>query len=102
MYDRRRPDLRAPARRSLRVGGAALTRILPAPPINECTIGAAETCGLQLDDPSGRVSRLHARLVRDQNLWRLRDLGSKNGVRLDGARRSEIVLEPGVEIGIGG
>src|SRR4051812_28755736 len=30
------------------------------------------------------------------------DLGSKNGLRLDGARRSEIVLEPGLEIGFGG
>jgi hypothetical protein len=48
------------------------------------------------------VSRVHASLVYDRNRWLLRDLGSKNGMRLDGARRSEIVLEPGVEIGIGG
>src|SRR6185503_8160289 len=34
--------------------------------------------------------------------WVLRDLSSKNGLRLDGARRTEIVLEPGAEIGIGG
>jgi pSer/pThr/pTyr-binding forkhead associated (FHA) protein len=86
----------------LREWGTDLIRNLPPPPVNEWTIGAADTCALQLDDPSGRVSRLHARLVRDREHWRLRDLGSKNGVRLDGARRSEIVLEPGVEIGIGG
>jgi pSer/pThr/pTyr-binding forkhead associated (FHA) protein len=86
----------------LREWGTDLISALPAPPIRECTVGAAETCALRLDDPSGQISRLHARLVRDDTRWLLRDLGSKNGVRLDGARRTEIVLEPGVEIGIGG
>jgi hypothetical protein len=86
----------------LREWGTDTIRVLPPPPTNEWTIGAAETCALQLEDPSGRVSRLHARLVRDHAKWLLRDLGSKNGMRLDGARRDEIVLEPGAEIGIGG
>jgi hypothetical protein len=86
----------------LREWGTDTIRVLPAPPTNEWTVGASEACALQLDDPSGRVSRLHARLVRDEARWLLRDVGSKNGVRLDGARRNEIVLEPGVEIGIGG
>jgi len=86
----------------LRQWGTDMIRLLPAPPTDECTIGAAETCAVQLDDPSGRVSRVHAQLVRDRARWLLRDLGSKNGVRLDGARRTEAVLEPGVEIGIGG
>jgi hypothetical protein len=49
------------------------------------------------------VSRVHASLIQDdQARWRLRDAGSKNGMRLDGARRAEIILEPGIEIGIGG
>ncbi|MBC7976918.1 MAG: FHA domain-containing protein [Myxococcales bacterium] len=86
----------------LRLWGTDTIRPLPAPPIHECTVGAAETCLLRLDDPSGRISRLHARLIREETRWLLRDLGSKNGVRLDGARRTEIVLEPGIEIGIGG
>jgi Inner membrane component of T3SS, cytoplasmic domain len=86
----------------LREWGTDVIRVLPPPPTNEWTIGAGETCAVQLDDPSRRVSRLHARLVRDQARWLVRDLGSKNGVRLDGARRAEIVLEPGAEIGIGG
>jgi hypothetical protein len=85
----------------LREWGTDLIRVLPPPPTNEWTIGAAETCTVRLADPTGRVSRLHALLVRDQTRWLLRDLGSKNGVRLDGARRAEIVLEPGTEIGIG-
>ena len=70
--------------------------------INEWTVGAAKTCALQLDDPTGRISRLHARLVHQRSKWLLRDLGSKNGIRLDGASHPEIVLEPGAEIGIGG
>jgi hypothetical protein len=74
---------------------------LPPPPIDEWTIGAAETCALRLEDRAGRVSRLHARLIRSEGEWLLRDEGSKNGVWVDGSRRHEIVLEPGFEIGIG-
>lgn len=48
------------------------------------------------------ASRAHARLVRDRGRWLLVDLGSKNGVRVDGALRKEVVLEPGLEIEIGG
>jgi pSer/pThr/pTyr-binding forkhead associated (FHA) protein len=86
----------------LRAWGTDTVRAPPPPPASEWTIGAAETCALQIDDPTGRVSRLHARLVRDGNMWLLRDLGSKNGVRLDGARRPMVVLVPGAEISIGG
>lgn len=75
---------------------------LPTPPVSDCTVGSAASCAVRLDDPSGRVSRVHATLIHDRTRWLLRDLGSKNGVRLDGARRAEIVLEPGIEIGIGG
>jgi len=86
----------------LRQWGTDTIRVLPAPPVTGWTVGAADTCALRLDDPSGRTSRIHATLVHDRTRWLLRDLGSKNGVRLDGARRSEIILEPGIEIGIGG
>lgn len=86
----------------LREWGTDTIRVLPAPPVDDWTVGASETCALRIDDPSGRVSRVHAALVHDQSRWLLRDLGSKNGVRFDGARRSEAILEPGVEIGIGG
>lgn len=68
----------------------------------DATVGASDSCGLRIEDPSGRVSRLHARLVRDGARWVLRDLGSKNGLRLDGARRLEVALEPGLELGLGG
>jgi hypothetical protein len=86
----------------LREWGTDTIRVLPAPPVIDWTVGAAEGCAIRLEDPTGRISRVHARLIHDETRWLLRDLGSKNGVRLDGARRTEIVLEPGVEIGIGG
>jgi pSer/pThr/pTyr-binding forkhead associated (FHA) protein len=89
----------------LRGWGTDIIRMLPLPireRMTEWTIGAAETCSLQLDDPTGRVSRRHARLVRDGTKWVLRDLESKNGITLDGARLPEFELTPGAEIGIGG
>lgn len=86
----------------LRRWGTDVVHILPDPPYDICTVGAAGTCGLRLSDPTGRVSRVHARLVRDAGNWVLHDLDSKNGIRSDGARRADIVLQPGLEIGIGG
>ena len=90
----------------LREWGTETIHLLPQPPLlgpAEWSIGSAQTCSLQLHDPSGRISRLHARLVQtNATKWLLRDLGSKNGTRLDGARCSQIELAPGHEIGIGG
>lgn len=71
-------------------------------PTGDATIGSLETCWLPLKDPSGRVSKTHARLSRDDGKWLLTDLQSKNGIRQDGARRMSFRLSPGVEIGIGG
>src|SRR5439155_3670905 len=53
----------------------------------EVTIGSSEACSLRLSDPSGSLSRQHARLERDGTRWIARDLDSKNGLRLDGIRR---------------
>jgi hypothetical protein len=75
---------------------------IPTEPVRECVVGAAAGCGIALRDPSGRVSRQHATLTSHGDKWLLSDLGSKNGLYLDGARRSEILLESGQEIGIGG
>lgn len=47
-------------------------------------IGRGDDCGVRIDHPS--VSRLHASLEQVADAWRLRDLGSKNGSYLDGAR----------------
>ena len=86
----------------LREWGTDMAHGLPPLPTLGWTVGADETCGLRIEDPSRLVSRQHARLVWGGNKWLLCDGDSKNGLRLDGARRSEIILEPGLEIGIGG
>ena len=52
-------------------------------------------------DPS--VSRRHAQLRRDGKRWLLRDLGSRNGTRLNGARvTEEIEVRPGDQLSLGG
>lgn len=74
---------------------------LPAPPTDSLLVGTADTCMFRLVDPSGHTSREHARLERRRGGWFVCDLDSKNGMRADGARRTELRLEPGVELGIG-
>lgn len=84
-------------------GSDAIYRLPPADTwLRDVSIGSAMTCSLRLHDPAGQVSRLHARLVRGDRSWTIRDLGSKNGIRVDGAHRADVDLMPGVELGIGG
>jgi sigma-B regulation protein RsbU (phosphoserine phosphatase) len=63
-------------------------------------IGRAANANLRLDHDT--VSRLHAELVRDPfGRWHLRDLGSRNGIAVNGAVYSEAILEPGDTFQIG-
>lgn len=64
-------------------------------------VGAANGCTLQIQDDVGSVSRQHAALTREAGIWTVKDLGSKNGSRLDGERRLSFALAPGVEIEFG-
>jgi hypothetical protein len=66
------------------------------------TIGSADGCSLKLADPTGCLSRQHARLTREATRWIAHDLDSKNGMRIDGVRRPKVLLEPGSELGVGG
>jgi hypothetical protein len=59
-------------------------------PDDRLRIGRSDECGLVLDDAS--VSRLHAELAFEDGAWRLRDLGSKNGVHVDGMPVRDITL----------
>lgn len=47
-------------------------------------IGRGPSCGLRIEDPS--VSQQHASLRWRGDRWELRDLGSRNGTWVDGAR----------------
>lgn len=59
-------------------------------------IGRSKDCDLVLDDPN--VSRRHLELRRDPAGWVVVDLGSTNGIKVNGRRVDEAPLEPGDEI----
>lgn len=61
---------------------AAITAVVQ--PGQVLRIGRAEGSGLRVMHPS--VSRAHAELRHDAGVWRLLDLGSKNGSFVDGVR----------------
>ena len=62
-------------------------------------IGRVADCELRLDDPM--VSRKHARIERRDGRWRIVDLGSHNGTRLNNAAVKEQSLRDGDVVGIG-
>jgi hypothetical protein len=62
-------------------------------------IGRSRECDLVLDDPN--VSRRHAELRREDEGWAVRDLGSTNGIKLNGRRSRGGRLSPGDEITLG-
>jgi hypothetical protein len=53
-------------------------------PVGRFVIGRAESCELPLDDPL--VSRQHVALVVDEHTVTVEDLGSRNGVKVNGSR----------------
>lgn len=57
------------------------------------SIGRNENCSLHID--SGRVSREHAVILREDGVFRVRDLGSTNGTFVNGAQIRETVLRAG-------
>jgi signal transduction histidine kinase len=63
------------------------------------TLGRGENCDVILDHST--VSRLHARIYQDPfGRWIVEDLGSHNGVLVDGQRVKAHVVWPGQKIGI--
>jgi hypothetical protein len=62
-------------------------------------IGRSRECDLVLDDPN--VSRRHAELRREDGGWAVHDLGSTNGIKLNGQRSRGGRLSPGDEITLG-
>jgi hypothetical protein len=62
-------------------------------------IGRSRECDLVLDDPN--VSRRHVELRREDGGWAVVDLGSTNGIKLNGKRSRGGRLNPGDEITLG-
>lgn len=64
------------------------------------TLGRSKDCDCVLDDPN--ISRRHAELRRSSHGdWQVVDLGSTNGVKVNGRRVSSARLSPGDEITLG-
>jgi hypothetical protein len=62
-------------------------------------IGRSRDCDITLDDAN--VSRRHAEVRREGANWVVADLGSTNGVKVNGHRVNEQSLSPGDEITLG-
>ena len=62
-------------------------------------LGRSRDADVQIEDPN--VSRRHAELRRQGDTWMVADLGSTNGVKVNGRRVEHAVLKPGDEITLG-
>jgi hypothetical protein len=63
------------------------------------TIGRSRECDVVVDDPN--VSRKHAEVRRTIEGWLVADLGSTNGIKVNGRRVKDAVLQPGDEVTLG-
>jgi hypothetical protein len=62
-------------------------------------IGRSRDCDVVLADPN--ISRRHAELRPSRRGWAIIDLGSTNGVKVNGRRVADALLEPGDRITLG-
>ncbi len=89
------PEAPVQSQRALLVGGGK-RRMLSG---ERLVLGRSREADLVLDDPN--VSRRHAELRRDGGDWTILDLGSTNGVKVNGRRVDQHRLEPGDEVVLG-
>ncbi len=68
-------------------------------PTEENRIGRDPECTIALGDPL--CSRVHAVVVQDNNAWRIRDAGSRNGTYVNDQQIDEAVLADGHNVRIG-
>jgi predicted component of type VI protein secretion system len=62
-------------------------------------LGRSRECDIVLGDPN--VSRKHAEVRWDGEGWAVMDLGSTNGIKLNGRRVDQATLQPGDRITLG-
>ncbi len=85
--------------------GVALPAVIevPEPPRETddraLVIGRSVGCDYVLNDPT--VSRWHAELIRGDEGWIVRDMGSTNGTRVNGWRIRKAVVTPGDVLALG-
>ncbi len=89
-----------PVTRLVGIGGAHSGLVFELAP-GEFTLGRSETCDICLAGDN-QVSRAHARItVDDANMGAITDLGSTNGLLINGSRVSSVPLAPGMCFTIG-
>ena len=66
---------------------------------DQLVIGRSRDCDLVIDDPN--ISRRHAEVRRSGEGWTVADLGSTNGVKVNGRRVESAGLTPGDELTLG-
>lgn len=62
-------------------------------------MGRREDCDFRI--PLGDISRKHCRLIKEDNILKIEDLGSSNGTYVNGKRIHETELAPGDTVQIG-
>jgi Protein of unknown function (DUF3662)/FHA domain len=85
----------APAGKAFLVGAGKRTVLSGS----RVLIGRSRECDIQLDDPN--TSRRHAEVRREGSSWVVADLGSTNGIKVNGHRVAETELHPGDELTLG-
>jgi serine/threonine protein kinase len=82
--------------------GPVLVPLDGGPPVtlfgNSIVIGRDPDCDVVI--ASGQVSGKHCELRADGAVWRVIDLGSKNGTQVNGAAVSDQILNPGDELSL--
>jgi two-component system response regulator HydG len=83
------------------VGGpdSGATIVLDGANEGRILLGQSSVCTLRLTDRT--VSRRHAALRREPDAWRIEDLGSSNGTRVNGVRIKEALLWGGELLTLG-
>lgn len=66
---------------------------------NRVVLGRSREADIVVDDPN--VSRKHAELRRGDGGWQIVDLGSTNGIKVNGRRAEQHALSPGDRITLG-
>lgn len=66
---------------------------------DNAVLGRMPGCDVQLDDPS--VSRRHARISRDGGRWLIEDMGSTNGITVNGTSVEREYLTGGEQLELG-
>ncbi len=67
--------------------------------VESLSIGRGKNNDVVINHPS--VSRSHARIIREHQRFKIKDVDSINGLIVEGEKRNEVILEPGITVELG-